>query len=72
MIVTGGEVVTTGEYTSIGRVTEFNACANIGYVLRRKNQQLKYLKNWGECALKKHLLHYYNLSLLNIYFVNGR
>uniref|UniRef100_A0AAY4ALB3 alpha-amylase n=1 Tax=Denticeps clupeoides TaxID=299321 RepID=A0AAY4ALB3_9TELE len=45
----GGEPITSGEYTGLGRVTEFKYGAKLGEVMRRWNgQKLSYLKNWGE------------------------
>ncbi len=45
----GGEAISAGEYTHLGRVTEFKVSAEIGNVFRGWNgQKLSYLSNWGE------------------------
>jgi alpha-amylase len=45
----GEDSIPASQYTGHGRVTEFKAAANIAEVIRKNdNQQLKYLKNWGE------------------------
>uniref|UniRef100_A0A671S0V8 Alpha-amylase n=1 Tax=Sinocyclocheilus anshuiensis TaxID=1608454 RepID=A0A671S0V8_9TELE len=45
----GGEPITSGEYTGIGRVTEFKYGARLGNVIRKWNgEKLSYVKNWGE------------------------
>uniref|UniRef100_A0A671REX6 alpha-amylase n=1 Tax=Sinocyclocheilus anshuiensis TaxID=1608454 RepID=A0A671REX6_9TELE len=45
----GGEPITSGEYTGIGRVTEFKYGAKLGNVIRKWNgEKLSFVKNWGE------------------------
>ncbi|CAG7724640.1 unnamed protein product [Allacma fusca] len=44
----GNEGIKAQDYFGNGRVTEFKICANIGNIFRKWNQQLRWLKNWGE------------------------
>ncbi|KTF92859.1 hypothetical protein cypCar_00006775 [Cyprinus carpio] len=45
----GGEPITSGEYTGVGRVTEFKYGAKLGNIIRKWNgEKLSYVKNWGE------------------------
>ena len=45
----GSEPIKSGEYTGMGRVTEFKYGKFLGDVVRKNNgQKLKFLKNFGE------------------------
>uniref|UniRef100_A0A672K0N3 alpha-amylase n=1 Tax=Sinocyclocheilus grahami TaxID=75366 RepID=A0A672K0N3_SINGR len=45
----GGEPITSGEYTGIGRVTEFKYGAKLDNVIRKWNgEKFSFVKNWGE------------------------
>lgn len=45
----GADVISASEYFQTGRTTEFRGGGHIGTVFRRlDNQQLRYLRNWGE------------------------
>jgi alpha-amylase len=47
--VSGNEAVKYGEYTYIGRVTEFRHGKNLGDVVRKNfGQKLSYLRNFGQ------------------------
>ncbi len=48
VIYYGGNGIKSTEYTKIGRGIEFHYYRDIGNVFHKHNQQLKYLKNFGE------------------------
>jgi alpha-amylase len=48
VIYYGGNGIKSSEYTKIGRGVEFHYYRDMGNVFHKRNQQLKYLKNFGE------------------------